>query len=257
MKELIEKLMRNNYWKLLEMGGGGNCFVGTFATPTRTYINVDRQVDDTLRAEFLLLVMMGFYPLSHSILLAFRQIEKLAPNDNVREKARFFVEVEEGKLAASDWYRGVAHSELYRRMFSSLSPTPLEIHEQMLEQYQLALKLEEGGLARALVTAAFIEKTGLTVLHLLHDFVAQWQVCTGKPTSVVDLTYLNEHMLHEGEESADQHVCIIDQMMYECGTLAMQKEIKHFEVVTDKWLTHIHERVSRMIEPLSIKRLNF
>ena len=240
MERLIQKLMANKYWDLLRLEAGGNRFI-------RRYAEFD---EEFLKIEFLRLVMMGFYPLSYSILLAFRQIEMLAPNDDVRKKARFFVEVEGGKLAASDWYRGVAHSELYRRMFSSLAPVELAVSEEMLDHYLSALQLEEGGIVRAVVTAAFIEKTGLGVLHLLHDFVCQWQVLTGLHTEKIDLTYLNEHLLHEGDASADQHVCIIDELIREFSPathldagMAMEMHIQHYGTVTDAWLTHIYQRV--------------
>lgn len=162
------------------------------------------------------------------------------------------MEVEEGKLAASDWYRGVPHSELYRRLFSSLAPVELQVHDQMLEQYLSALQLEQRGLLGALVAVAFIEKTGLDVLYLLHDFTAQWQALTGRPTQKVDLTYLNEHLLHEGEGSADQHVNIIDQPIAQCamknldGYLAIEIQVQHFRDVTEMWFSRVFERAFKI-----------
>lgn len=232
MERLMEKLMAHQYWDLLRMEDGGNRFVRAFA-----------RADEFQKNEFLTLVMMGFYPLSAAILLAFRQIERLAPNEEVQSRAHFFVEVEEGIYAASSWYRGVHHAELYRRMFSSLSPAGLVVHEEMLLQYLGALDLEQGGLPRAIVTAGFIEKTGRDVLNLLHDFVAQWQTFSGRSTTMVDLTYLNEHLLHEGDASPDQHVAIIDELIAGCGAMELEQEIAHFEMVTDRWFTHIYERV--------------
>lgn len=239
--KLITRLMAHRYWDLLRMYREGNPFVKAFA-----------HADDFRKNEFLLQVMMGFYPLSFAILQAFRQIEKLAPNDEVRKKAHFFVEVEEGKLAASDWYRGVPHSELYRRLFSSLAPVELHVHDQMLDQYLSALRLEQYGLIGALVTVAFIEKTGLDVLHLLHDFTAQWQVLTGRPTRKIDLTYLNEHLLHEGEGSADQHVNIIDQLIAQCKMKdvdsypSIEIGILHFHDVTEMWFSRVFERALKI-----------
>lgn len=233
MERLMERLMKHRYWDLFRMEEDGNRFARTFAQAATEF----------QKNEFLLLVMMGFYPLSEAILLAFRQIERLAPNKEVRDRARFFVEVEEGMHAASSWYRGVVHSELYRRMFSSLSPAGLAVNEEMLAQCLEALNLEEGNLPRALITAAFIEKTGRDVLCLLHDFVAQWQVFAGHPTDKVDLTYLNEHLLHEGDASPDQHVAIIDELLAGCGAVELEAEIAHFGMVTDRWWTHIYERV--------------
>ncbi len=224
--------MANKYWDLLRMEKGGNQMLRIMSS------------GGLYADHFLVLVMMGFYPLSYGILEAFRQIEELAPSDAVRAQVQFFVEVEEGKHAASDWYRGVLHHELYRRMFSSLGTIPLMVNEEMLEQYMGALRLREGGLARALVTATFIETTGLTVLQRLHDFAAQWQVLMGIPTEKVDLTYLNEHMLHEGTSSEDQHVSLINNMVAECGELDLEAEIQHFERVTAKWLDHIHDRAT-------------
>lgn len=233
MERLMKKLMTHQYWDLLQLEADGNRFARTFAQAATEF----------QKNEFLVLVMMGFYPLSTAILLAFRQIESLAPNEEVRSRAHFFVEMEEGLHAASSWYHGVAHAELYRRMFSSLSPAGLAVHEEMLVQYLDALDLEQGGLPRALVTAAFIEKTGRDVLNLLHDFVAQWQVFMGHPTNKVDLTYLNEHLLHEGDASPDQHVAIIDELLAGCGAMEMEAEIAHFEMLTERWWTHIYERV--------------
>src|SRR3989344_6129170 len=240
MQEMIGKLMANKYWNLLRMEAGGNRILRIMAHPGSAWGN-----DFLWESHFLQLVMMGFYPLSYSILEAFRVIEELAPNDAIRSKVRFFVEVEEGKQAASDWYRNVSRSELFRRLFSSLSPgtTPITVDEEMLGQYLGALRLREGGLVRALVTATFIEKTGMYVLQLLHDFVAQWQTLAGLSTSKVDLTYLNEHMLHEGEGSEDQHVNLITNLVEECGPLDFGNEIRHFEAVTAKWLNHTHDCV--------------
>ena len=234
MEKLIERLMAHRYWGLLRLEKSGNFFIRDVT-----------QGSEFRKNQGLSFVMMGFYPLSYSILLAFRQIEMLAPSKDVRNKAHFFVEVEEGKLAASDWYRNVTHSELYRRMFSSLASAELAVDEQMLNQYLSALNLKQGGLARAVVTAAFIEKTGLAVLNLLHDFVAQWQVFTGQPTSKIDLTYLNEHMLHEGDGSDDQHVRIIDNLIGECGSLDLQNEARYFGRITEEWFTHIDQLVLR------------
>lgn len=249
MEKLIEKLMKHQYWDLLRMEEDGNRFARTFAQAATEF----------QKNEFLTLVMMGFYPLSEAILLAFQQIERLAPNDEVRSRAHFFVEVEKGMHAASSWYCDVHHAELYRRMFSSLSPAGLAVNQEMLVQYLHALnlfegsapngpdcwavRLEQGNLPRALVTAAFIEKTGRDVLCLLHDFVAQWQVYTGRATDQVDLTYLNEHLLHEGDASPDQHVAIIDELIAGCGAMELETEIAHFGMVTDRWWTHIYERV--------------
>lgn len=242
MERLMERLMKHQYWDLLRMEEDGNRFARTFA----------QAATESQKNEFLMLVMMGFYPLSVAILLAFQQIERLAPNEEVRDRARFFVEVEEGLHAASSWYHGVAHAELYLRMFSSLSPAGLVVNQEMLEQYLEALDLggslsrmpsfwvirmgglEQSNLSRALVTAAFIEKTGRDVLCLLHDFVVQWQVFTGHPTDKVDLTYLNEHLLHEGDASPDQHVAIIDELLASCGAVELEAEIAHFGMVTDR-----------------------
>ena len=232
MERLMAQLMTHQFWDLCRMEAGGNRFLRAFA-----------QAGESQKDRFLALAMLGFYPLSASILLAFRHIERLAPNDEVRSRARFFVEVEEGLHAASDWYRGVPHAELYRRMFSSLSRMELAVNQEMLEQYLDALDFERGGLSRALMTAAFIEKTGRDVLNLLHDFVAQWQALTSLSSDKVDLTYLSEHFLHEGDASPDQHVAIIDQLIADCGAVEMEAEIAHFGTVTDRWFTHIYERV--------------
>lgn len=248
MERLMEKLMKHQYWDLLRMEADGNRFVRTFA----------QAATEIQKNKFLMLVMMGFYPLSAAIRLAFQHLKQWAPNKEVRTRARFFVDVEEGMHAASSWYHGVAHAELYRRMFSSLSPAGLAVNQEMLEQYLGALdlggnlspvpgcwakRLEQENLPRSLVTAAFIEKTGRDVLNLLHDFVAQWQVLSGHPTDKVDLTYLNEHLLHEGDASPDQHVAIIDELIAGCGTVELETEIAHFGMVTDRWFTHIYERV--------------
>ncbi|GEM_PF-6241121 len=248
MERLMKKLMRHQYWDLFRLEADGNRFVRTFAQAATAF----------QKNEFLLLVMMGFYPLSVAIHLAFRHLEQFAPNQEVRTRARFFVDVEEGVHAASSWYRGVHHAELYCRMFSSLSPAGLTVNQEMLGQYLEALdlggnlspvpglwvkRLEEENLPRSLVTAAFIEKTGRDVLNLLHDFVAQWQTLTGRSTDQVDLTYLNEHLLHEGDASPDQHVAIIDELISGCGAVELEEEIAHFEIVTDRWFTHIYERV--------------
>lgn len=234
MKDMMDRLMANKYWELLHMKPGGNSILHIMAAAR------GGEEPFNFADQFLRLVMMGFYPLSYAILEGFRILEELAPTEEIRRQACFFIEVEEGKHAASGWYKDILHSELYRRMFNSLAEEPLIVDKGLLNAYLGSLKLREGGLPRALVTVGFIEKTGLEVLRLLHDFIAQWQVLTGIPTAQIDLTYLNEHMLHEGEESADQHVSLINRLLIDCGG-TLDGEIDHFEEVTAHWFNHVHE----------------
>src|SRR3989338_5005974 len=96
MDEMIKRLMAHRYWRLLRLQPGGNALMQTLVF-----------VSPGMRELVLHLVMMGFYPMSVSVRLAFGRIEELAPNDEVRRAARMFRGVEEGKSSVAAWDKDV------------------------------------------------------------------------------------------------------------------------------------------------------
>ena len=236
MEQLIGRLMSHSYWSFFQLQAGDDSKVARFA----------RMAPDRGQA-FVSLMMHGFFPLSAAVPIAWRRVAELGPSEEVRKTARFFVEVESGDHAMAAWYRGVPHAELYRRMFDSLAGSRIELNEALVGAYCNELDLGNGGLERSLVASAFIEKTGLQVLHLLHDFVLQWQSRNNIPTRSVDITYINEHMLLERSDSADQHVPLVNDLLSRLPDLDLRQEMGRFERLTAQYWTVVVKKIEALV----------
>ena len=174
------------------------------------------QASTPRQTAFLTLVVEGFYPISYSSPLSFYRVSELSHSEKTRFIANNIYEVELGKhpFIKGGKSQNVLHCEQLKHTIASLVEG-LEITLPRPDAFPLAEKINipESDLCTSLAICEVIEHTAPDVINYMQDFVLQWQYLTNRPSNKINRTYLDEHNLTEGNESADQHIGMVDNML--------------------------------------------
>jgi hypothetical protein len=179
-----------------------------------SYVPRILSVNREARQEFLSHVAAGFYPLSALAPRVFYRASELTTG-NGQELARHLYEVEMGEHAfvKGTKFDDVPHAEQYRMLIESLEegcrpPIPTK------KSLELANKVNiySASLDEVLAYASVIEHSAKGITDYIREFVAQWQVYTGRRSGEIKYNYLDEHGLTEGSGKG-QHESMVKKMI--------------------------------------------
>lgn len=202
------------------------------------------------KIRLLSLIVEGFYPISSSSPITFNRVYELSNKENTKNLAKKIYEIELGKhpLIKKSKYKGIPHNEQFRLTIESLIPNiellkPYETEKAYLD----SLNLSESNLSEALGYCYVIEGIAPYVIHYFQDFISQWSVYNNRKNSDINLVYINEHSLTEGDESPDQHIKIVRTMTEphkeDINSKDYKKAIDNYNFTALKHLDKIYEKI--------------
>ncbi len=207
------------------------------------------------QAEFLTAIASGFYPISYSSPMGFKRVAELTEYSEVREIATNIYEVELGlhPFIKGNWNTNILHCDQFKLTIASLIKN-LKITLPRPDDFTINRKLDlrHADMVLALAVCDVIEHTAPAIINFVQDFVAQWQYLTGKPSSEINRTWLDEHNLTEGDATEDQHVGMIERMMKPyaeiVNSVAYMEAKSHYNQRCMEHLDNVYARLLQLVE---------
>ena len=167
------------------------------------------------KADYLQLIVEGFYPISYYSLYSFQQFAKLTPHTLAKTTALFISDTEAGMhpLLGNVPYKGTCHYQQINLMIASLNGDEAYKlqHPTRYAFFSKANAINPSEI-QALAYCNLIEHTAVWVIHYYQEFVAKWQSKYKVPNHKIFRVYLDEHNLTEGDEAEEQHIKLLNKM---------------------------------------------
>tara|TARA_R110000868_G_scaffold8205_3_gene42488 strand:+ start:81986 stop:82756 length:771 start_codon:yes stop_codon:yes gene_type:complete len=198
------------------------------------------------QVKFLTQVVDAFYVLPVMSTCVFKRMADLTDGEP-SELATLIHETEVGlhPIIKGTRYDNIPHPEQYKLMIASLLDDCTIHHNQTyVRQFMAKTQVQHASLSQAIAMAELIETTAPSMIRGIEDFVAQWQVYTGRSSHSVKRNYLYEHGLTEGDESDEQHIVLVDKIVAQYGK---DLDPEQSEEMTETFIDCYHQTLDQVM----------